>query len=248
MSADEPAAPKPADGENQASPPDDGVIRAVRGLSRRQRNLLLLTESVFVVLLIVVWITSGILHTSTNLLVLFLYSFPSEFLMAILPHEPVLIYFGKFFSPATVTAVALTSTLIVEASNYFAIGQLFDLRSFQKVKSSPLVNKVVRLFLKAPFLALLVAAFAPIIFYPFRFLVVLAKYPPWKYVVAVALGRGPRFFLLALLGKMINVPNSALVLFTLALFGMGAVPYLTNYFKKRRRARRAAAAAGRDRN
>jgi membrane protein YqaA with SNARE-associated domain len=230
--------------EKPGCPQDDAEpLSALRGLSRRKRNILFITESVFVVVLIVVWFASGLLQKSTNLLVLFLYSFPSEFLIAILPHEPVLIYFGKFFSPAVVTAVGLSSTLLVEVTNYYAIGHLFDMRGFQKIKTSPLVNKAVNLFLKAPFPALVFFAFAPIIFYPFRFLVVLGKYPAWKYILAVALGRAPRFFLLALLGKMVKVPNSALILFTLTLVLTGGIPFLRNYFKKRRlRARQAAAA------
>ena len=227
-----------------SSPEDTEPLSALRGLSRRQRNILLITESSFVIVFIAVWITSGILQKSTNLLVLFLYSFPSEFLMAVLPHEPVLIYFGKSFSPATVMAVALSSTLLVEVTNYYAIGHLFDLRAFQKIKGSPLVNKAVTLFLKAPFPALVFFAFAPIIFYPFRFLTVLSKYPARKYILAVALGRGPRFFLLALLGSKVDVPIGALILFTLSLFLMGAVPYTRSYLKKRRlKARRLEAGA-----
>jgi membrane protein YqaA with SNARE-associated domain len=131
-------------------------------------------------------------------------------------------------------AVALSSTLLVEATNYYVIGHLFDLRGLQKIKASPFVNKAVRLFLKAPFPALVFFAFAPIIFYPFRFLTVLAKYPARKYLLAVALGRGPRFFLLALLGSKVDVPISALILFTLTLFLMGAVPYTRSHLKKRR--------------
>ena len=223
-----------AEEEHGCPPEDTGALSALRGLSRRQRNILLITESTFVILFIVVWLASGLLQKSTNLLVLFLYSFPSEFLMAVLPHEPVLIYFGKSFSPATVMAVALSSTLLVELTNYYAIGHLFDLRAFQKIKASPLVNKAVNLFLKAPFPALVFFAFAPIIFYPFRFLTVLSKYPARKYILAVALGRGPRFFLLALLGSRVDVPISALILFTLSLFLMGAVPYTRSYLKKRR--------------
>ena len=223
------------DGKKEVYLPEDAeAFSAVRGLSRRHRNILFITESAFVIVLIIVWIASGVLQKSTNLLVLFLYSFPSEFLMAVLPHEPVLIYFGKFFSPATVMAVALSSTLLVEVTNYYAIGHLFDLRAFQKIKASPLVNKAVKLFLKAPFPALVFFAFAPVIFYPFRFLTVLSKYPARKYILAVALGRGPRFFLLALLGNKVNVPISALILFTLSLFLMGAVPYTRSYLKKRR--------------
>jgi membrane protein YqaA with SNARE-associated domain len=228
------------DGEKQtsipgSSPPEAADFLSERGLSKRKRDILFITESVFVIVLIIVWISSGILQKSTSLFVLFFYSFPSEFLIAILPHEPVLIYFGKFFSPGTVTAVALSSTLIVEATNYYAIGHLFDLRTFQKFKTSALVNKVVKLFLKAPFLALWTASFTPIIFYPFRFLVVLAKYPAWKFVLAVALGRGPRFYLLALLGKLVKVPNIVLIVFTLFLFLMSGIPFTRNYLKKRRR-------------
>lgn len=235
------------DDEKRATPENGGILSAVRGLGRRQRNILFLTEAAFVLLFIVVWLTSGILHKSTNLFVLLLYSFPSEFLIAILPHEPVLIYFGKFFSPLTVTAVALSSTLLIEVSNYYAIGHLFGFRAFQKIKSSPFVSKIVKLFLKAPFLALWFFSFTPIVFYPFRFLVVLAKYPVWKYILAVALGRGPRFFLLALLGKLVKVPNSILIGFTLALFLTSAVPFLRNRFKKRRSMKRLAGAGeGRD--
>ena len=223
-----------AEDHPEAAPDDGGSFSPLKGLSPRQRNLLLLAESVFVIALIVFWLSSGALQKSTSLLVLFLYSFPSEFLIAILPHEPVLIYFGKFFSPAVVTAVALTSTLLVEFTNYYAIGHLFDLRAFRKIKASPLVNKAVRLFLKAPFLALWFFSFAPIIFYPFRFLVVLGEYPAWKYVLAVALGRAPRFYLLALLGKMVKVPDAALILFTLALVLMGGIPFLRSTLKKRR--------------
>jgi membrane protein YqaA with SNARE-associated domain len=223
-----------ADEKQGYLPEDTEALSALRGLSRRQRNILLITESTFVIVFIVAWLASGLLQKSSNLLVLFLYSFPSEFLMAVLPHEPVLIYFGKSFSPATVMAVALSSTLLVELTNYYAIGHLFDLRAFQKIKASPLVNKAVRLFLKAPFSALVIFAFTPIIFYPFRFLTVLSKYPARKYVLAVALGRGPRFFLLALLGSRVNVPISVLILFTLSLFLMGAVPYARSYLKKRR--------------
>ena len=224
----------PMDDEQTACKQEAEGFSPGRGLSPRQRNILVITETAFVLALIIVWLLSGGFKSSTNLLVLFLYSFPSEFLMAIMPHEPVLIYFGKFFSPATVMAVALSSTLIVELTNYFVIGQLFDLRALRKVKASPLVDKATKLFLKAPFPALVFFAFAPIIFYPFRFLTVLSKYPARKYILAVALGRGPRFFLLALLGRTVEVPAIALILFTLCLLLMGAIPYTRSYLKKRR--------------
>jgi len=93
--------------KDESAPADQEAFSAVRGLSRRHRNLLFITESAFVIVLIIVWIASGVLQKSTNLLVLFLYSFPSEFLIAILPHEPVLIYFGRFFTPMKKTRVPM---------------------------------------------------------------------------------------------------------------------------------------------
>jgi membrane protein YqaA with SNARE-associated domain len=211
---------------------DKGSIK--RGSSKRGRTLLLVLEFLFIGTLLAIWISSGIIQKSTNLLVLFFYSFPSEFVISVLPHEPALLYFGKFFSPLTVALVALSSTVMVEVSNYFVIHYIFDLQVFQKFEHSRSVDKVVRLFNRVPFLALWIAGFTPIPFYPFRFLVVLGKYPIWKYALAIVLSRGPRFYLLALAGNLIKIPNFLLILFFVFLILTADIPLLKNYLKKRK--------------
>ena len=45
----------------------------------------------FVLVLLIVWATSKSIQESKSLWVLFFYSFPSEFLIATIPHEPVLL-------------------------------------------------------------------------------------------------------------------------------------------------------------
>jgi membrane protein YqaA with SNARE-associated domain len=219
--------------EKQALAPESSPTGPARGLNKRGRTMLFVLESLFIGSLLVIWVSSSIIQKSTNLLVLFFYSFPSEFAIALLPHEPVLIYFGKFFNPLTVTVVALSSTLVVELSNYFAIRYLIDFQMFQKIKTSALVNKVVKLFNKAPFLAIWIAGIAPIPFYPFRFLVVLAKYPAWKYILAVTLSRGPRFYLLALAGKLLKIPNIVLIVFTTFLIITADFPFIQNFLRNK---------------
>ena len=80
-------------------------------------------------------------------------------------------------------------TVLTEALNYTFFKYVADLKVLKKMLESRSVQKAVRLFNRAPFLALWVAGFTPIPFYPFRFLVVLARYPVVKYLLAVILSR-----------------------------------------------------------
>ncbi len=165
----------------------------------------------FVLVLLIVWISSKNLQESKNLWVLFFYSFPSEFLIATVPHEPVLLYFGKFFSPITVALVAISGTVLTEMLNYSAFKYVTDLKIFAKLQQKSAVKKTVRFFNKAPFLTLWVAGITPIPFYPLRFLVVLARYSLFKYVLAIFFSRFPRFFLLAYLSYKIQIPDYMLI-------------------------------------
>jgi len=168
----------------------------------------------FVLVLLIVWISSKGLQESKSLWVLFFYSFPSEFLIATVPHEPVLLYFGKFYSPITVALVAISGTVLTEILNYSTFKYVTDLKIFAKLQQKSAVIKTIRFFNKAPFLTLWVAGITPIPFYPLRFLVVLARYPLLKYILAIFLSRFPRFFILAYLSYKIQIPDYIL----LALF------------------------------
>jgi len=84
-------------------------------------------------------------------------------------------------------------------------------------------------------MALLVAGFTPVPFYPFRFLVVLAHYPLPKYILAVFLSRTPRYFLLALLGYKLKIPDYLLlVLFVILFFA----PYVALLMKAKKRSQK----------
>jgi membrane protein YqaA with SNARE-associated domain len=218
--------------ENQVSAPLSPPLVPAKGLNRHARNILFALQFLLVGAFLVVWYTSGDIKKSTSLFVLFLYSIPSEFLISFLPHEPILIYFGSFFSPLTVAWVALAGTLLAEVSNYYAIGHILDFRAMQKYQEGATTRKVVALFNRMPFVALWIAGFTPIPFYPFRFFVVLARYPLWKYVLAVATSRGPRFYLLALAGKLMKIPGFMLILFAAAIVLMANFQFIWKFLRK----------------
>ncbi len=191
-------------------------------------------EISLILFLLVVWLSSDSVQSGNNLLVLFLYSFPSHFLIAVVPHEPVFIYFSKFYGPITTTLVSIAGILLTEILNYSACKFVVDLKKFNKIGQSGFINKIVDIYNKAPFLALLVAGFTPVPFYPFRFLVVLAHYPLVKYILAVFLSRTPRFYILAVLGHAIKIPDYLLLILFILFAVIANVPIVKEIIQKRR--------------
>ncbi len=179
--------------------------------TRKHRTLAFVLQLALVSALLLVWLGSESIRASKNLWVLFLYSMPSEFLIAAVPHEPVLIYFGKFYSPLTVALVSAVGTLLTEALNYSVFGYFADTEVVRRVRRRGFVIRVVELFERAPFAALWVAGFTPIPFYPFRFLVVLARYPMRKYLLALFLSRTPRFYFYAYVGRAIGLSDNLIM-------------------------------------
>jgi membrane protein YqaA with SNARE-associated domain len=193
---------------------------------RRLRTALLGIESVFVLVLLVVWLATPSVRHSKSLWVLFFFCFPSQFVLAALPHEPVILFFGKFHSAWAVALAATAGTLITEVINYSIFETLCDLKSFQRIRQGRLIARFVSLFRKAPFLTLWIAGLTPVPFYPFRFLVALSKYPMPLYVLAILLSRFPRFFLLAALGRAFDVPNGLIIGLFLVMLLAALVPFV----------------------
>jgi membrane protein YqaA with SNARE-associated domain len=171
------------------------------------RTLLFILEVCLVLSLLIIWFSSDSIRNSKYLWGFLFYSFPSNFLIAVVPHEPVILYFGEFYSPLIVAFVAIAGTLPTEAINYTVFRYVADLRALKKIRQS----KVVELFKRKPFIALLIAGFTPLPFYPFRFLVVFAHYPIWKYLLAVFLSRTPRYFIIAYVGYAFKIPPYLLI-------------------------------------
>mgnify|MGYP000689967963 CR=1 FL=1 len=221
------------EGQKENPPGEKGSEKNERKLPSYWRTIIFIAEIVFIISLFIWWFSNPSAQLSRSLLVLFLCCFPAEFIIAAIPHEPILLYFAKFYSPLIIALVSVAGTLLAEATNYTSFNYVADLKSFKKIREGKAVQKTVALFYRAPFVALLVAGFTPLPFYPFRFLVVLGRYPLPKYLLAVFLSRTPRFFLIALFGKIIKIPDSLLALLFLFLILVGVFPPLWSRLRKK---------------
>lgn len=209
------------------------TVRTPRAISRTRTTVFVL-EIGLILAILIVWLSSESIRESKSLWILFFYNFPSQFLIAIVPHEPVFLYFSKFYSPLSVTFVAIVGTSLAEVLNYSVFKYVGELKPVQNIHTSKMVNKLIILFNKAPFAALLVAGFTPVPFYPFRFLVVLARYPLLKYILAIFLSRTPRFYLLALFGYTIKIPDYLLPVIFIILTIPFSYPMIKNFMKNKR--------------
>jgi len=144
---------------------------------------------------------------SWNLILLYLYSIPSNSIIPI-PHEPAMIFFGRLHPPLVVAVVAVAGTMVPCFLDYQAINRAFQTERLRKVRESDIYHGAVAYFLKAPFLSIVVAAFAPFIpFYIFRVLAPTGGYPLRRYMLAMAIGRLPRYYLFALMGNALAFPE-----------------------------------------
>jgi membrane protein YqaA with SNARE-associated domain len=198
----------------------------------RRRTLIVAVEVALVLGLLLTWLVFRGVRDSKSLVVLFFYAFPSEFLVGLLPHEPVLIYFGSFYSAWMVTSVSVVGTLVAEAINYSFCSYFYEKPSLQAVSEKRLVRKTIELFGRAPFAAILFAGFTPAPFFPVRFLVVMASYPRWKYLLGVFLSRAPRFFLLAMCGAYFHVPGTLLTALFVGMLLSVNVPALVRLLSR----------------
>jgi len=196
------------------------------GRNSKLRILIVVAEILMVSALLFVWFFSEEVRSSKNLLVLFFYSIPAGFLVGLLPHEPILLFFGQSHPALTVAGVFLLGWLLAERLNYSFLGLFGDMGLFETLGRKRLVARLLELFAAAPFWTLVAAAFLPIPFFPFRLLVVMEGYPVWKFLLAVAVARGPRYLIVAAVGHMLHIPGWILVGLFLVLLGLILVPLM----------------------
>jgi MoaA/NifB/PqqE/SkfB family radical SAM enzyme/membrane protein YqaA with SNARE-associated domain len=145
------------------------------------------------------------------LLTVFFYSVPANVAIALFPHEPVLIWYGKTQNLWQLSSAATLGTLLAGYLDYRVFRPVLNHSLSQKYKSSRSYIRAQSWFSRLPFAALTAAGFLPLPFYPFKFLAFASRYPLSKYLAAVAVGRFPRYFLLGLAGYALKIPNWILI-------------------------------------
>jgi membrane protein YqaA with SNARE-associated domain len=153
---------------------------------------------------------------SRSYLYLFFYSIPSNAAISVFPHEPVLLYFGKFANLWIAAAAATAGTLVAGWMDHSVFVPVLQLRALQAYRDNRLYRRAIELYRRWPFLMLVVAGFTPLPFFPFKFLSFSTAYPMPKYLAALAVSRFPRYLLLLWVGDVLEIPTWALAVLFLA--------------------------------
>lgn len=187
-------------------------------------------------------VTTGLMlgdFRSESYLYLAFYAIPANTAISVFPHEPVLVYYGKFAQLGITAGAATVGTLIAAYLDHGVFVPVLNLDGLQEYKEKRLYRRLVEYFLRWPFATLLVAGFTPIPFWPVKFLSFSVHYPLKKYLAAVAISRFPRYLLLAWIGSALKVPDWLLFgifAVVISLYGVNAAPRVLERWRERRSA------------
>lgn len=153
----------------------------------------------------------------------FLYAIPAHLLVSVLANEPALFAAAKEAAPAAVALAGTLGCIVAIILDYALIGWFVNRKLIRaEIDDSKGFRVAQRWFGKAPFLLIVLSALLPVPFFPVKILGILRDYSLTRFVLAIIIGRLPRFYLLAMAGQKVNAPGSALASAgaTLALIGL----------------------------
>ena len=139
------------------------------------------------------------------------YAFVSNVALAVVPHEPVVIWYGARMGIWSTAVVATLGTLAAAWVDHRVFVPVIARVAAQPAIARGMLGRAQRLFARAPFAIIAVSGVTPLPFFPFKAMAFAARYPLWRYLTAVAAGRLPRYALLAWLGVVFQVPTWVLV-------------------------------------
>ena len=135
-----------------------------------------------------------------------------------LPTPPYVIALGKVFDPRLVALAGAVGNCIAAFVEYRLLFWIFSKTELQqRVESNRIFQRFSHYFRRMAFVCLIFTGFTPIPFEPFRFAAILAGYNLTLYLLAVLLGRFPRYYLMALIGDRFQVPTRYLIFLLLIL-------------------------------
>lgn len=157
---------------------------------------------------------------SRSYLYLAFYAIPANTAISLFPHEPVLVYFGKFANVWIAAGAATVGTLAAGWMDHTVFVPVLHLRSLQGYREHRVYRKAIELYRRWPFLTLVLAGLTPLPFFPFKFLSFSSAYPMGRYLAALALSRFPRYVVLLWAGALLEIPDWALVALFVAILAV----------------------------
>ena len=136
-----------------------------------------------------------------------------------LPTPPYAIALGKVFDPLIVALAGAVGNCLAAFVEYHFLLWFFSKTELQRrVENNRIFQRFSHYFRRMAFVCLIFTGFMPIPFEPFRFAAILAGYNLTLYLLAVLIGRFPRYYLMALLGDQFHIPTRYLIILLGLLF------------------------------
>jgi membrane protein YqaA with SNARE-associated domain len=161
------------------------------------------------------------------MILLFIYAFASNVALAVIPHEPIIVWYGAYSGVWLTAVVATVGTLTASWMDHRVFAPILVRASSTRALATGTVGVARRWFGHAPFVTLAISGITPLPFWPFKLLAFTEGYPLTRYLAAVATGRFPRYMLLAWMGLTIQIPGWALaaVFLLLLLPSLRMIPW-----------------------
>ncbi|MEN6439633.1 MAG: VTT domain-containing protein [Syntrophobacter sp.] len=138
-----------------------------------------------------------------------------------LPTLWILLWMAREIDPVAVALVGAIGTCIANLNDYHILHYLFRLEKIKRATGTKAFQGAVRLYEKAPFIALSIASFLPIPIDVIRILSVSTVYPRARYVLATFVGRFPRYLLITILGHEIKLSNREILIVLFVTVALG---------------------------
>jgi membrane protein YqaA with SNARE-associated domain len=130
--------------------------------------------------------------------------------LAVVPHEPVIVWYGAHTGVWTTALVATCGTIAASWVDHAVFAPFIWRLDWQRLSAGGLVAWIRSRFARAPFAVIALSGLTPLPFFPFKALAFAARYPRGRYLAAVGIGRFPRYVVMAWFGHVIQVPPWAL--------------------------------------
>ncbi|MCE5333155.1 MAG: hypothetical protein LLG06_01050 [Desulfobacteraceae bacterium] len=144
-----------------------------------------------------------------------------------LPTLWILLWMAREIDPVAVALVGALGTCVANLNDYHILHYLFRLEKIKRATGIRAFQGGVRLFKKAPFIALSIASFLPIPIDVIRILSVSAVYPRPLYVLATFAGRFPRYLMITILGHEMKLSNTGVLIVLFVTVALGAAKGLS---------------------
>jgi membrane protein YqaA with SNARE-associated domain len=137
-------------------------------------------------------------------MLLFGYAFLSNVAIAILPHEPAVVWYGARLGVWATTLIATGATVLAAVVDHRLFVPVIErIRARSRPRAPAFAERAFR---RWPFLILALSGLTPLPFFPLKVLALTTGYPFARYAGAVAARCLPRYALLAWFGAAARLP------------------------------------------